>query len=58
MIFLEKQEVNYYKPVRAGNFWINNYIECESNEGRNQTLLIEEDLNKIRPNLKDIIDDL
>ena len=58
MIFLEKQEVNYYKPVRAGNFCSNNYIERESNEDRNQTLLIEEDLNKIRPNLKDIIDDL
>ena len=58
MIFLEKEEVNYYKPVRVGNLWSNNYIERESNEDRNQALLIEEDLNKIRPHLKDIIDDL
>ena len=58
MIFLEKEEVNYYRPVRVGNFWSNNYTERESNEDRNQALLIEEDLNKIRPHLKDIIDDL
>ena len=47
---------NYYKPVRVGNFWSGNYIECQSNEDRNKTLSIREYLNKIRPYLKDIND--
>ena len=45
----------YYKPVRVGNFWSNNYIEYDD---RNKTLSVEEYLNKIRPYLKDIINDL
>ena len=32
-----------------------NYIEYESNGGRNKTLSVEEYLNKIRPHLKDIV---
>ena len=27
----EHKEKDYYKPVRAGNFWKNNHIEYESN---------------------------
>ena len=34
------------------------YIEYESNGDRNKTLLIEEYLNRIRPYLKDIINNL
>ena len=45
----EHEEENYYKPVRVGNFSSNNYIEYESNGGRNKTLSIEEYLNKTRP---------
>ena len=45
----EKEEENYYKPVRVNNFWSNNYIENESNGNRNKTLIVEEYLNKIRP---------
>ena len=26
----EKEEVNYYEPVRVTNFWSNNYIEYKS----------------------------
>ena len=33
----------------------NNYIEYKSNSHRNKTLSVEENLNKIRPYLKDII---
>ena len=40
----EHEEKDYYKPVRAGSFWSNNYIEYDN-----------DNLNKIRPNLKDII---
>ena len=54
----EEEEENYYKPVRVSNFWSNNYIESESNGDRNKTLLVEEYLNKIRPYLKDIINNL
>ena len=45
----EEEKEDYYKPVRAGNFWRNNYIEYESNGDRNKTLPLEEYLNKIRP---------
>ena len=53
----EKGE-NYYKPVEVSNFWSNNYIECESDSDTNKTLSVEEYLNKIRPQLKDIIKNL
>ena len=51
----EKEEENYNKPVRVNNFLSNNYIECESNGDRNKTLSVEENLQKIRPYLRDII---
>ena len=54
----EKEEQNYYKPVRVSNFWSNNYIEYESSGNRNKALSVEEYLNKISPNLKDIITNL
>ena len=34
----EKEEENYYKPVRVSNFWSNNYIKYESNGDENKTL--------------------
>ena len=36
----------------------NNYIEYESSGDRNKTLRVREYLNKIRPYLKDIINNL
>ena len=54
----EHEEENYYKPVRVNNFFSNNYIEYESNGDRNKTLSAEEYFNKIRPYLKDIINNL
>ena len=56
---MKKKELkNYCKPVKVGNFWSNNDIEYESNSDRNEILSVEEYLNKIRPQLKDIINDL
>ena len=49
---LFEHEEDYHKPVRVGNFWINNYIEHESNSDRNRTLCVEEYLNKIMINGK------
>ena len=54
----EREEEDYFKPVNQVTFWSNNYIEYESNGDRNKTLSAEEYLNKIRPYLKDIINDL
>ena len=54
----QHEEEDYYKPVKVGNFWSNNYIEYESNADRNKMLSIEEYLNKIRLYLRDIINDL
>ena len=31
-----ERENNFYKPLRVGNFWNNNYIEYESNGDRNK----------------------
>ena len=51
----EKQEENYYKPVRVNSFWSNNCIEYKSNSDKDKILSVEEYLNKIRPYLKHII---
>ena len=52
------EEENYYKPLNVSNFWSNNYIEYKSNNDRNKALLDEEYLNKIRPYLKEIINNI
>ena len=51
---LSQQKEDYYKPIRAGNFGSNNYIEYESNGYRNKILSITEYLDVIKPYLKDI----
>ena len=56
--FLEHEEGKYYKPVRVNNIWSNDHIEYESNGYRNKTLSVEEYLNKIRPYLKNIVNNL
>ena len=61
ILFEHKEEENYYKPVRIGNFWSKDYVEYKSNSDRNKTLSVEEYLNKIKlylKYLKDIINDL
>ena len=35
-LFEHKEENYFYKPVRVGNFWSNNYFEYESNNDRNK----------------------
>ena len=53
-----EEEDNYYKPVRLSNFWSSSSIEYESNGDRNKAPSFEEYLNKIRPYLKDTINNL
>ena len=57
-LFGHEEEKNYYKPARLNNFWSKNYIKYESNSDRIKTLSVEEYLNKIRPYLRDIINNL
>ena len=54
----EKEEENYYKPIRVNNVWSNDYIEYKNNGYKNRILSVEEYSDKIRPYLKDIINDL
>ena len=49
-----QQEEGYYRPVRVGNFWNNNYINYESDVDRNKNLSVKEYLNKIKSYLRDI----
>ena len=58
MFFIFSEEANYYEPVRLSNFWNNRYIECGSNGDRNKALSVKEYLNRIRPYLKNIINNI
>ena len=58
MSLFELEKKDYYKPLRVGSFWNTNHIEYESNGDRNKTLSIEEYLEKIRPYLINIINNL
>ena len=54
--FLEKE--NYYKPERVNNFWSNNYMVYKSKGDKKRIPSVEEYLHRIRPYLRDIINDL
>ena len=54
----EKEEENYYKPVRVNIVWSNGSIEYKSNRDENKVLSVEEYLYKIRLYIRDIINDL
>lgn len=46
---LSESDEDYYKPVRIGNDFSNSYIEHESDNDKNKTLSIKEDLEEIMP---------
>ena len=52
---LFKQEDDFYKPIRVGNFWNGNYIKYESSGDKNKNLSVKEYLDKTKPYLRDII---
>ena len=54
---LFEHEEDYYKPVIVNNFWTNKYSEYKT-KGVKKTLSVEEYVNKIKPYLRDIINDL
>ena len=41
MKIIESEE-DYYKPVRVGNFWNNNYIKYESNADKHKNQRINQ----------------
>ena len=57
-LFQNEVEENHNKPVTVYIFWSNSYIEHKCNGDKNNTLSIEEYLNKIRTYLEDIIANL
>ena len=54
----ETEQKSYYEPARIGNAFSRNCIEYESNGDKEKTLWIEEYLEKIRPYLSNMINDL
>ena len=54
---LFEHEEDYYKRVIVNNFWTNKYSEYKT-KGIKKTLSVEEYVNKIKPYLRDIINDL
>ena len=56
-IFLRRKKKKI-KAVKVNNYQSNSYIEYESEGDKNKTLSVEKHLNKIRPYLKDIINNL
>ena len=55
---LFEREEDYYKPVKIGNAFDHNFIEYERHGDKDKTLLIEEQLDKFRPNISDMINDI
>ena len=39
---------DFYKPVRVGNFWSNNYTGCESNDYKNKPYQSKNTLMKLK----------
>ena len=54
----EKEKENYYKPVRVNDFQSNNYFQYKIKSDKNRILLVEKYFDKIRPYLRDNINDL
>ena len=53
-----KKKKKYYNPVRVNKLWSSNYIKYKSNIDENKILSVEECFNRIRPYLKEIINNL
>ena len=54
----EEEEEDYYKLEKVDKFYSSSFIIYQSRDDKNKTLSIKEYLIKIRPYLKDIINDL
>ena len=54
----EKEKENYYKPVRVNDFQSNNYFQYKSKTDKNRILSVEKYFDKIKPYLRDNINDL
>ena len=54
----DSEDEYHYELVRVGNAFNESYMEYESRDDKNKKLSIEEYLNKVRPYLKNMINDL
>ena len=54
MTLFKKEDDDYYKPIRVGNFQINDYIEYEKSGHRNKNLSAKEYFDKTKPYLRDL----
>ena len=54
----KKEEENHYKSAKVNNCWNNNYVQYKSNGDQNKIASVEEYLNKIRPYLRDLVNDV
>ena len=57
-LFENEEEEHYDKPTSVNNFGSNNYIEHKNKSDKHGILSVEEYLNKIRPYLRKIINNL
>ena len=53
-----EEEESYDKSERISNFWIITYFEYKNNRDKSKALSLKENLDKIKPYLKDIINNL
>ena len=49
---------DYDKAIRVGNFYSNSHVQYESNGDKDKNLSFKKELNKLKPHLKEIRDDL
>ena len=54
----KKKKKILIKQQNVNNYWSNNYTEYKRNGDRNRILSVEEYLDKTRPYLRDMINDL
>ena len=55
ILFKQEKEEDYHEPKRVSNFWINNYIEYDSNGDKNRNLSLDKYFNKIESYLRNIM---
>ena len=54
-ILFDEINADYYKPVKTKSAFIDNYIEYETREDKDKNLSPQQDLNMIRPYLRDMM---
>ena len=56
-LYINSAEEDHYKPKTKFIFYSNNYVEYKSNGYRNKNLSLKEFLDKIKPYLRELVND-